>query len=261
MLPSTSVPALIYQSVRSLRRLAQQWCSINKGEEDAGIFPPPTAQSTTSKPEDGNPDNAASNLSYGSCPHSDFNTLLTAITVSQKSCITVAKAKNTGILSDEAGWRVTTELTKNNEKVGKFCCKPHTHTLTHTHSYTHSYMHTQTHTYTHCAHMHTHLCTHKDTHIHTCAHTYTHSCTHAHTPVHTQRHTHTHTHTHAHRHGYTQICTHMHIHTHTFQESKCLNLIFFNIYESYKTWLHFCNPQNYTTESMITSETLESLWL
>lgn len=55
------------------------------------------AQSTNSKPEDENLDNAASNLSYGSCPHPDFNTLLTAITVSQKSYITVAKAKNTGI--------------------------------------------------------------------------------------------------------------------------------------------------------------------
>lgn len=221
VLPSTSVPALIYQSVRSLRRLAQQWCSINKGEEDAGIFPLPTAQSTNSKPEDGNPDNAASNLSYGSCSHPNFNTLLTAITVSQKSCITVAKAKNKGILSDEAGWRVTTELTKKQWKRWKVLLQAsHTHTHKHTHSYIHSYMQTQTHTYTHCthAHMHTQLRTHEDTHVHVC----THMCTHIHILMHTCTYSCTHTKTHTYTYAYTctqtwvhtDVCTHAHSYTH-----------------------------------------------
>lgn len=207
MLPSTSVPALIYQSVRSLRRLAQQWCSINKGEEDAGIFPLPTAQSTNSKPEDGNPDNAASNLSYGSCSHPNFNTLLTAITVSQKSCITVAKAKNKGILSDEAGWRVTTELTKKQWKRWKVLLQA-SHTHTHKHTHTHTYIHTckHKHIHTHTAHMYT--CTH----AHTVTHTWRHSCTRMHTHVHTHTHTHAHMHIllYTHKDTHIHICIHMH---------------------------------------------------
>lgn len=56
------------------------------------------AQSTNSKPEDGILNNAASNLSYESCPHPDFNVLFIAITINQKSYIPVAKAKEkTGI--------------------------------------------------------------------------------------------------------------------------------------------------------------------
>lgn len=50
--------------------------------------------------------------------------------------------------------------------------------------------------------------------------------------------------------------------THTLQEILSISIwMFFKIYESYKSWVHFRNPQSYTTESMISSETLESLWL
>lgn len=170
-------------------------------------------------------------------------------------------------------------VNKKQWKVGKFCCKPHTHThtlthahtctlthtLTHAHTYAHTWRHTDT--YTH-SHMHTHI--HMKTHIHTLVHLCTYLCTHVHTYVHTWRHTYTHMHAHiyTHAHTYTHMHTLTHVHTHahtctqTFQEILNISIwFFFNIYESNKNWVQFCSPQRYTTESMITSETLESLWL
>jgi hypothetical protein len=138
------------------------------------------------------------------------------------------------ILSGEAGWRVITELTKNNEKLESSVANlththTHSHMHTHAHSRTHSHMHTLMHTHEDTqTHIHTHTCTH----IYTWRHTYTHLCTCAHTCAHmyTLMYTHedTHiricTHTYTHMHIHIHTCTHSHMytlmHTHAHRHSR-----------------------------------------